>query len=181
MPRTSERSSAPNPAAGTEVEPGSPVSYAVSTGPAIQPFGAGGSLDDAQLSSQLDSVAAGVVAARGLEIANTPYDATSPQDQRALLAERASLIHDPSTLDEEERALERMGLLASDDDLAGLLEQLYGQALPVAYAEQDEMMSVRSNLDSLNAANRALAAREFGRAADRSGLRTRRRPRRPYR
>jgi hypothetical protein len=154
-----------DPGAGAELAAGSAVDYAVSSGPAVEPFGAGGSLDDDTLGAELDGVAAGVVAARELAIGNTPYDATSPKNQRALLAQRASLVHDESTLGDEEQALKRMGLLAPDDDLAALLEQLYGQPIPVAYAEDDGHLSVRNNLDSLNATNRSLAAREFGRAA----------------
>ena len=49
-----------------------------------------------------------------------------------------------------------MGLLPGDDDLAALLETLYGQALDVAYFENEGRLSVLEPNDGLNAEQRAL-------------------------
>ncbi len=153
------------PDAGTVVDQGSAIDYVVSLGPPIQPRGEGGSLGNETISTQLDEVAAAVADIRELAIGNTPYDGTSARDQELTLAERAAALHDMSALKDEEQALKRMGLLGSGDDLAGLLEDLYGQALPIAYLEDRGRQSIVGSIDKLNVAQRTEAAREFGRAA----------------
>ncbi|MFV2064028.1 MAG: hypothetical protein ACC726_11025, partial [Chloroflexota bacterium] len=77
---------------------------------------------------------------------------------------RSALGYDPTTIPAQETALKRMGLLPAGADLASLLDQLYGQPLPIAYLEQQGNLSVLSSIDKLNVAQQGLAAREFGRA-----------------
>ena len=121
-------------------------------------------MDDAAVAGQLDAVAATTPATRELPLGGTPYDAASNGEQRDLLTGRAALVHgdDPRG---EERALKRLGLLPSDANLPDLLDRLYGQNVPVFYVAGDGRMSVRDSVDELSAAQRATAAREFGRAA----------------
>jgi hypothetical protein len=154
-----------DPPAGTTVFKDSPVNYVVSLGPSAPPLGGGGTLANAAVAGQLDVTGAGIPTARELPLGGTPYDATSGADQRAILAGRSGFIHDPARIADEQTALQRLGLLPAGSDLAGLLNQLYGQALPVAYLEQNGHLSVVANIDSLNGAQQAMAAREFGRAA----------------
>ena len=154
-----------DPVAGTEVDEGTAVDYVVSSGPPIEARGAGGSLDNPTISTQLDEVAATVPEIRELELGNTPYDGASKADQRALLAQRADILYDPSTLDRQQDAYQRMGLLSTGDDLATLLGQLYGQDLPIAYIEERGRQSINRSIDKFNVAQRAEAAREFGRAS----------------
>ncbi|HKZ91360.1 MAG TPA: PASTA domain-containing protein, partial [Candidatus Limnocylindrales bacterium] len=154
-----------DPPAGTIVIKDSPVAYAVSLGPPIEPRGAGGSLTNPTVIGQLDAVAAGIPTARELPLGATPYDSTSHADQQALLSTRSTFIHDPARIPDEQLALRRLGLLAESHDLATLLAQLYGQDLPVVYLEQTGHQSLLANIDSLNVAQQAMAARELGRAA----------------
>jgi hypothetical protein len=58
-----------------------------------------------------------------------------------------------------------MGLLGGGDDLAGLLEDLYGQPLTIAYLEARGRQSIVEPIEKLNVSQRTEAAREFGRAA----------------
>jgi hypothetical protein len=143
----------------------SAVAYVVSLGPVAPPIGQGGTLSNPTVMTQLDATAAGIPTARELPLGATPYDSTSRADQRAILAGRSTYIHDPSRIPDEQAALQRLGLLPPGTDLAALLNQLYGQDLPIAYLEQNGHQSVVADLDSLNAAQQAMAAREFGRAA----------------
>jgi hypothetical protein len=153
-----------DPAAGTTLDKDAPVSYVVSLGPAVSSMGAGGDLEDADVIAQLDTVASAIPALRELELEPTPYDGVSGREQAQALAERAGSLHDLSALGAEERALKRLGLLQGGDDLGALLDQLYGQPLPVAYDEAAGHQSVLESLDDLGASERAQAAREFGRA-----------------
>jgi hypothetical protein len=153
-----------DPPGGTTVDQNTPVAYVVSLGPTITPMGAGGDLEDPQVVTRLDTVASQVPSARELDLAPTPYEGVSDGEQAGTLAERAGILHDMSSIGAEERALKRLGLLDSSADLAALLQQLYGQALPVNYLEQQDRQSVLDSLDNLNAPGRAEAARQFGRA-----------------
>jgi hypothetical protein len=130
----------------------------------VEPLGAGGDLDNAQVAGQLDSVGAQAATVRGLDLEATPYDGVSTREQQLVLGERISILRDVDAIKAEERVLKRLGLLDSGDDLAVLLEQLYGQALPVAYREDQGRQSVLDAIDRLDGAQRAEAAREFGRA-----------------
>jgi hypothetical protein len=154
-----------DPTAGSEVAEGTAIDLVVSLGPPIQSRGEGGSLDNPTVSSQLDVVAATVPDIRQLELGNTPYDGASRAEQRSLLAQRANILYDPSTLNQEQEALRRMGLLGPGDDLASLLDQLYGQELPIVYLETRGRQSINRSIDKFNVGQRAQAAREFGRAA----------------
>ena len=58
-----------------------------------------------------------------------------------------------------------MGLLGQGDDLATLLDQLYGQPLPVAYQQGSGHLSVIDSIEKLTVGDQAESAREFGRAA----------------
>ena len=140
----------------------------------------GGSLESPAVISQLDAVAAAIPAVRELELAQVPYDALSAKDQKSQLASRSEDLHDPATLDAEEAALKRMGLLEQGDDLAKLLRQLYGQPLPVAYGVGS--MDVLQSLDALDGAARGRRRARVRPLGDRPGLRPRCRPwRRPDR
>ena len=154
-----------DPAAGANVDEGSQVAYTVSLGASVQPFGAGGDLGNADVASQLDAVATDVTNVRGLGIAPIPYDSADAQAQASAVGQRAGIVWDTDSLKAEERALKRLGLLADGDDLGQLLDALYGQALPVAYLEDQGNMSVLSSLGTLDAGQQAEAARAFGRAA----------------
>jgi beta-lactam-binding protein with PASTA domain len=154
---------AQDPEAGAAVDKGTPIDYVVSLGPTAAPHGAGGSLESPAVIGQLDAVAAAIPTVRELEVGQMPYDAISAKDQRSQLASRSEDLHDPATLDAEEAALKRMGFLGQGDDLAKLLRQLYGQALPVAYSGGS--MDVLQSLDALDGAAEADAARELGRSA----------------
>ncbi len=154
-----------NPPAGTELDQGSSVDYVLSLGPVIEPRGQGGSLDNAQVAGQLDAVAFAVPVIRELDLGNTPYDAASPAEQAGILRQSAESLYPSATLTQEEQALKRMGLLGNDDDLASLLDQLYGQDLPITYLQSRGRQSVLQNIDKLNLPQRAEAAREFGQAA----------------
>ncbi len=154
---------AQDPEAGAAVDKGTPIDYVVSLGPTAEPHGAGGSLESPAVIGQLDAVAAAIPTVRELEVGQMPYDAISAKDQRSQLASRSEDLHDPATLDAEEAALKRMGFLGQGDDLAKLLRQLYGQALPVAYSGGS--MDVLQSLDALDGAAEADAARELGRSA----------------
>ncbi len=154
-----------DPAADANVEKGSQVTYTVSLGASVQPFGAGGDLGNADVSSQLDAVATDVTNVRGLGIAPIPYDSADAQAQAAAVGQRAGIVWDTDSLKAEERALKRLGLLADGDDLGQLLDTLYRQPLPVAYLEDQGDLSVLSSLDTLDAGQQAEAARAFGRAA----------------
>ncbi len=153
------------PAAGTTVDKNSPVAYTISLGPVIEPMGFGGDLSDADVASQLDVVASEVEVVRGVELGATPYDGTGDRAQELALAERVDILRDPDAIGAEENALKRLGLLKSGDDLEKLLEQLYGQALPIWYVAEENHQSILSSIDSLDAGQQAQAAREFGRAA----------------
>ena len=132
----------------------------------IQPRGLGGDLANVEVITQLDAVAAEVEPLRGLPIGNTPYDGATGDEQRSVLAARWPILHDPAQVAAEEAALKRLGLLPADANLAALLDQLYGQALPVAYLEtRGRRMSILESLGKLSVADRGEAAREFGRAA----------------
>jgi hypothetical protein len=155
---------AQDPAADTEVGQGSAVDYVVAAGPPVASFGEGGTLENDQVAGQLDGVAATIPAIRELDLEGTPYDGASNNQQRAILADRASIVHDIDELQGEERALKRLGLLPSNADLGVLLDQVYGQIVPVAYVEGQGSMSVRDQADDLGPPQRAAAAREFGRA-----------------
>jgi hypothetical protein len=134
-------------------------------GPVIEPRGAGGTLDDPAVVAQLDAVAGAIPTVRELEVPTLPYDAVSAKDQKAVLAARSDSLHDPATLPAEEEALKRLGLLAPGDDLAKLLRQLYGQALPVVYS--GGTISVLQSVDELDVPGQAEAARAFdGSATD---------------
>ena len=154
-----------DPAADAEVDSGSAVDYVVSLGQPAASFGEGGTLDDPQVAGQLDGVATDIPALRELSLGGTPYDGASTNEQQRILADRATLMHDPDQTQAEERALKRLGLLPSSADLGDLLGQLYGQNAPVAYVEGQGRMSVRESVDSLSPPQRAAAAREFGRAS----------------
>jgi hypothetical protein len=154
-----------DPAPGTTVDKNSEVAYTVSLGPVIEPRGAGGDLDNDTVVGQLDTVASEVVTVRQLDPGATPYDGTADRGQELALAERIGILRDPGAIGAEERALKRMGLLSNGDDLGQLLEQLYGQALPIWYLEDEGRQSVLERIDKLDAEQRAQAAREFGRAA----------------
>jgi hypothetical protein len=127
-------------------------------------MGVGGDLASPEVSSQLDVTATEIEPVRELELSNTPYDGSGDRQQELALAERASILHDTNALRPEEKALKRLGLLDGNDDLAALLEALYGQALPVAYLEDEGHISVVEPIDKLDASQRAQAAREFDRA-----------------
>jgi hypothetical protein len=152
-----------DPDAESTVDKDRPVDYVVSLGPTVQPRDTGGSLENQAIIGQLDAVAASIPAVRELEPGTMPYDGVSSKDQRALLGPRADDIHDPASVDAEEDALKRLGLLGQGDDLAKLLKQLYGQALPVAYGS--DTMSLLNTLDELGVGDQAQASREFGRSA----------------
>jgi hypothetical protein len=127
-------------------------------------MGLGGDLGDPDVISQLDAVAATISDIRGLNLSGTPYDDAKAKEQKKLLSGRSGIIHDPATLAGEEGALKRLGLLPQGADLAALLDQLYGQALPIGYVEQRGRQSILASLDSLSVPQRGMAAREFGRA-----------------
>ncbi len=156
---------AQDPNSGTSVPQGTTVDYTISAGASVEPRGAGGSLDNPTLSAQLDEVASTVPDIRQLALGNTPYDGANRAAQESLLSERSAVMYDPSTLGQEQEALARMGLLGSGDDLAALLDELYGQSLPIAYIEQRGRQSILQSIDKFSVAQRAEAAREFGRAA----------------
>ncbi|MFV2065256.1 MAG: PASTA domain-containing protein, partial [Chloroflexota bacterium] len=153
-----------DPAPGTELAKGSAVAYVVSLGPVVEPFGLGGDLDQPNVSAQLDEVATTISDIRGLPLGSTPYDDATKKEQKELLASRSAIIHDPSAVAGEEATLKRMGLLPEGANLGKMLEQLYGQELPIAYLEQRGRTSVLDTLDKLSVPQRAMAAREFGRA-----------------
>ena len=153
-----------SPAEGATVDKDSTVDYSVSTGPAIEPMGAGGDLDNTEVMSQLDVIASQVEPIRELELSNTPYDGSNSRQHELALAERIDILRDPGAIKAEERALKRLGLLQDSDDLAQLLETLYGQDLPVAYFEDEGHLSVLEGIDQLDGADRAQAARELDRA-----------------
>ena len=153
-----------DPVAGTELDKDSLVSYVVSRGPEVQPFGAGGDLGNPTVSGQLDVVATSVADIRQLPLSGTPYDGVSKNQQKELLRPRADLVYDPATIGQQQTALRRMGLLPQGANLKSLLDELYGQDLPIAYLEQRGRQSILASIDKLNAAQQGLAAREFGRA-----------------
>ncbi len=153
-----------SPAEGTILDKDSPVDYTLSSGPAIEPFGLGGDLASSEVISQLDVVASEIEPVRELELSNTPYDGSNSRQHELALAERIGILRDTDAIKAEERALKRLGLLGDGDDLAALLERLYGQALPVAYFEDDGHLSVLESIDQLDASQRAAAARELDRA-----------------
>ncbi|MEX1336409.1 MAG: PASTA domain-containing protein, partial [Candidatus Limnocylindrales bacterium] len=153
-----------SPAEGAEVDRNSTVDYAVSSGPAVEQMGLGGDLDSSEVMSQLDVIASQVEPIRELELANTPYDGSNARQHQLALAERIDILRDPDAIQAEERALKRLGLLDDSDDLAELLERLYGQPLPVAYFEDDGHLSVLEDIDALGGSERAQAAREMDRA-----------------
>jgi hypothetical protein len=101
---------------------------------------------------------------RELDLGPTPYDGTSAREQELGLAERVSILRDPADIKAEEKALKRLGLLGSGDDLEKLLENLYGQSLPIHYVEQRDEQSLVNSIDKFDGSQRAEAAREFGRA-----------------
>ncbi len=152
------------PVEGSTVDKNSSVAYSVSLGPVIEQMGLGGSLDNPEVSAQLDAIASQAEGVRELDLSTTPYDGVSAQDQARALAGRVGIVHDPDAIAAEEKALKRLGLLESGDDLAALLDQLYGQALPVAYIEQRGRQSIVDSIDKLDPTQRPEAAREFGRA-----------------
>jgi hypothetical protein len=154
-----------DPTEGTTLDKDGSVAYTVSLGPVVEPRGEGGSLDNAEVAAQLDAVAFAVPQIRELELGDTPYDAVSAAEQADTLRGRADRLYDPATITQQEQALKRLGLLASGDDLAALLAQLYGQDLPVAYLEDSGHQSVVASIDKLDVAQRTEAAREFGQAA----------------
>ncbi len=154
-----------NPTEGTVLDKDSVVDFTVSLGTVIEPRGAGGSLDNAEVAAQLDAVAFAVPPLRELELGNTPYDASGADEQSAILGARADSLYDPATIKQAEQALKRVGLLGSGDDLAALLDQLYGQDLPIAYVEERGRQSILDSIDKFNVAQRTEAAREFGQAA----------------
>ncbi len=153
-----------SPAAGTTLDKNSTVDYTFSTGPAIEQMGTGGDLASAEVASQLDSIAARIQQIRGLDLGNTPYDGSNARQHELGLAERIGILRDTGAIKAEERALKRLGLLEGNADLAALLETLYGQALPVAYFEDEGHLSVLEPNDKLNASQRSEAARELDRA-----------------
>jgi len=153
-----------SPAEGSSLDKNSTVDYTISRGPVIEPLGVGGDLASPEVSSQLDLIAAELEPVRELELGNTPYDGSGERQQLLALAERVGILHDAGALKPEEKALKRLGLLDDGDDLAALLETLYGQALPVAYFEDEGHISVVEPNDNLDASERAEAAREFDRA-----------------
>ena len=153
-----------SPGEGTVLDKDSPVDYTVSNGPAIEPMGLGGDLASSEVVSQLDVIASEIEPVRELELSNTPYDGSNSRQHELALAERIGIVHDTDAIKAEERALKRLGLLDDGDDLAALLERLYGQALPVAYFEDDGHLSVLESIDKLDASQRAAAARELDRA-----------------
>ncbi len=154
-----------DPTEGTTLDKDGSVAYTVSLGPVVEPRGEGGSLDNAEVAAQLDAVAFAVPPIRELELGDTPYDAVSAAEQADTLRGRADRLYDPATITQQEQALKRLGLLASGDDLAALLGQLYGQDLPVAYLEDSGHQSIVASIDKLDVAQRTEAAREFGQAA----------------
>ena len=154
-----------DPAAGIELNKDSLVSYVVSLGPVVEPFGLGGTLDNPTVGGQLDAVATSVIDIRGLSLSGTPYDGASKGEQKNLLKPRWSLIYDPASIGGQQAALQRMGLLPTGANLQQLLDELYGQDLPIAYVAQRGRQSILSQIDKLNAAQQSSAAREFGRAA----------------
>jgi beta-lactam-binding protein with PASTA domain len=154
-----------DPGEGTVLDKDSDVDYTVSLGPVVESRGEGGSLDNDEVAGQLDEVASAVPDIRGLALGSTPYDAVSAGEQAGILAARADRLYDPATITQQEQALKRMGLLGSGDDLAALLDQLYGQALPIAYLEDRDRQSIVASIDKLDIAQRTAAAREFGQAA----------------
>ncbi len=155
---------AQDPAEGSVLDKNSTVDYTVSTGPAVEPMGAGGDLASPEVSSQLDIVATEIEPVRELTLNNTPYDGSGAGQQQQALAERIGILHDVNAIKPEEKALKRLGLLGGGDDLAALLQTLYGQALPVAYLEGNGHISVVESIDTLDASGRAASAREFDRA-----------------
>ncbi len=154
-----------DPAADAQVDKGSAVDYTVSLGPVIEPRGEGGSLDNPQVAAQLDAVAFAVPPIRELELGNTPYDGVSAGEQADLLSQRSESLYPAATLSQQEQALKRMGLLGSGDDLASLLDQLYGQDLPIAYLPDRGRQSIVDSIDKFDVTQRTEAAREFGQAA----------------
>ncbi len=154
-----------DPAPGTVVIKDSPVAYTVSLGPPIEPRGVGGSLQNPTVIGQLDTVAAAIPTARELPLGAVPYDAISAGDQRQALAARSQRLHDPASVPAEDRTLKRMGLLGQGDDLATLLDRLYGQPLSVAYRQGAGQLTALDSLEKLTVGDEAEAAREFGRAA----------------
>ena len=102
---------------------------------------------------------------RELDLGNTPYDGANSAEQADFLRQGADNLYPSSTLTQEEEALKRMGLLGNDDDLAALLDKLYGQDLPITYLPLASRLSVLESIDKLNLPQRAEAAREFGQAA----------------
>ena len=154
-----------DPAPGTVLDMDSTVALTVSLGPVIEPRGAGGSLDAPELEAQLDAVAAAVPPIRELELGSTPYDAVGNAEQAEILRARADALWDPATIGQAEQALKRMGLLGEGDDLAELLDRLYGQALPIVYLQERGRQSIIGSIDKFNVAQRTEAAREFGQAA----------------
>ena len=155
---------AQDPAEGSVLDKNSAVDYTVSTGPAVEPMGAGGDLASPEVSSQLDIVATEIESVRELTLSNTPYDGSGDRQQQQALAERIGILRDVNAIKPEEKALKRLGLLGGGDDLAALLQTLYGQALPVAYLEGNGHISVVEPIDTLDASGRAASAREFDRA-----------------
>jgi len=153
-----------SPEAGATVDKNSTVDFTVSTGPAIEQMGLGGDLGNSEVMSQLDTVATEIEPIRELELSNTPYDGSNARQHELKLAERIGILRNPDAIKAEERALKRLGLLDDSADLAALLETLYGQALPVAYFEDDGHLSVLEGIDGLDPRQRAQAAREFDRA-----------------
>ena len=127
-------------------------------------MGQGGDLASSEVTSQLDVIVSEIEPVRELELGNTPYDGSNSRQHELALAERIGIVRDADAIKAEERALKRLGLLDDGDDLAALLESLYGQALPVAYLEDDGHLSVLESIDKLDASQRAEAAREFDRA-----------------
>ncbi len=152
-----------DPAADSTVDKDAAVAYTVSVGPAIEPMGLGGDLDDPDVMTQMDTVGAETEAIRGIELEATSYDGVSEREQQLALQDRIGILHDLNVIDDEEKALKRLGLLDGGDDLEGLLKTLYGQALPVAYLESENRQSILNAIDKLDGAQRAEAAREFGR------------------
>ena len=154
-----------DPQPGTVVIKDSPVAYVVSIGPPIEPRGAGGTLQNPTISGQLDAVAAAIPTVRELPLGTVPYDAVGNADQKALLSPRSQIVHDPGSVAGEDKTLKRLGLLGPGDDLASLLDRLYGQDLSVAYQAGGGSLTVLNSLEKLTIGDEANAAREFGRTA----------------
>jgi beta-lactam-binding protein with PASTA domain len=154
-----------DPQPGTVVIKDSPVAYVVSLGPPIQPLGAGGTLQNPTVSGQLDAAAAAIPTVRELPLGAVPYDAVGNADQKALLSPRSQIVHDPASVAGEDKTLKRLGLLGPGDDLASLLDRLYGQELSVAYQAGGGNLTVLNSLEKLTIGDEANAAREFGRTA----------------